>query len=254
MNNLPADIQEFLENYPDGTDDKSLTANLEFYSNRLRCRPDKLLVDQIHEQWFGDYDKLEYKHGFIQWLFPIREFGMNYESQPLQPHEIEDLKSDPDAIRRVIASYELMLDFYGMRLVSLETGEVERSLPPRNYKSRYQNLIRSSHNNLRISRILKCLSELGLENLNAGFLLHVLNEQSEAKQLNSPGIRGSMDRWWANCIRNDAERAWIQATISKVRAGDGFVFTRELYREALERRLESGQLGGGGLMYMQENR
>ncbi|KAJ3830679.1 opioid growth factor receptor conserved region-domain-containing protein [Lentinula raphanica] len=266
MNNLPADIQEFLENYPDGTDDKSLTANLEFYSNRLRCRPDKLLVDQIHEQWFGDYDKLEYKHGFIQWLFPIREFGMNYESQPLQPHEIEDLKSDPDAIRRVIASYELMLDFYGMRLVSLETGEVERSLPPRNYKSRYQNLIRrlfnsvvilassndapprtgSSHNNLRISRILKCLSELGLENLNAGFLLHVLNEQSEAKQLNSPGIRGSMDRWWANCIRNDAERAWIQATISKVRAGDGFVFTRELYREALERRLESGQLGGGG--------
>ncbi|KAJ3747119.1 opioid growth factor receptor conserved region-domain-containing protein [Lentinula detonsa] len=243
MNNLPADIQEFLENYPYGSDDESLSDNLEFYRNRLRCRPDKLLVEQIHEQWLGDYDKLEYKHGFIQWLFPIREHGMNYESQPLQCHEIEALKSDPNAIARIIESYELMLDFYGMRLVSLETGEVERSLPPRDYAARYKNLIRSSHNNLRISRILKCLSEFGLERLNAGFLLHVLSEQSESKELNSPSVRGSMDRWWANCVRNDSERAWIQATISKVRAGNGFVFSRESYQEALKSRLESGQLG-----------
>lgn len=67
---------------------------------------------------------------------------MNYESQPLQPHELEALKSDPYAISRIIASYKLMLDFYGMRLVSLETGEVGRSLTPRNYVARYKNLIR----------------------------------------------------------------------------------------------------------------
>ncbi|KAJ4481997.1 opioid growth factor receptor conserved region-domain-containing protein [Lentinula aciculospora] len=241
MQNLPTDIQEFLDSYPDGSDDESLSDNLEFYSNRLRCRPDNLLVEQIHERWLGDYNKLEYKHGFIQWLFPIREYGMNYESQPLQPHELEALKSDPNAIGRIVSSYKLMLDFYGMRLVSLETGEVNRSLLPGNHRERYRNLVRSSHNNLRISRILKCLSEFGLERLNAGFLLHVLNEQSEAKELNSSGIRGSMDRWWANCLRDDAERVWIQATIAKVRAGDGFVFTRELYQEALKRRLENGR-------------
>ncbi|KAJ3932516.1 MAG: opioid growth factor receptor conserved region-domain-containing protein [Lentinula lateritia] len=243
MQNLPSDIQEFLESYPNGSDDRSLSDNLQFYSNRLRCRPDNLLVEQIHERWIGDYDKLEYKHGFIQWLFPIREYGMNYESQPLQPHELEALKSDPYAISRIIASYKLMLDFYGMRLVSLETGEVGRSLAPRNYMARYKNLVRSSHNNLRISRILKCLSEFGLERLNRGFLLHVLNEQSQSKELYSSGIRGSMDRWWANCLRNDADRAWIQATIAKVRAGNGFVFTKELYREALKRRLSNGHLG-----------
>ena len=42
------------------------------------------------------------------------------------------------------------------------------------------------HNNLRISRIFKCLSELGLERLNAGFILHVLNEQSEHDRLLAP--------------------------------------------------------------------
>ena len=76
--------------------------------------------------------------------FPIREYGMNYESQPLQTHELEAMKQDPDVINRIIESYKLMLDFYGMRLVSPESGEVERSLPPRNYAPRYKNLLRQS--------------------------------------------------------------------------------------------------------------
>lgn len=101
----------------------------------------------------------------------------------------------------------------------------------------------SSHNNLRISRILKCLSEMGLERLNAGFLLHVLNEQSEANELNSWGIRSSMDKWWANCIRNEEERMWIGALIRQVRlAEDGYVFTREEYEQALHRRDQTGRL------------
>ncbi len=49
-------------------------------------------IDQIHKTWWGDTPKLERHHGYIQWLFPIREEGMNYESQPLQLHEIEKIK------------------------------------------------------------------------------------------------------------------------------------------------------------------
>ena len=93
---------------------------------------------------------------------------------------------------------------------------------------------------LRISRILKCLSELGLERLNAGFLLHVLNEQSESSQLNSRAIQESMDRWWANCIREQDEREWIGSLIKGVRVNDGFVFTRKIYEDALERRQQMG--------------
>jgi len=170
---------------------------------------------------------------------------MNYESQPLQVHEVNAMKADPVIIERIIESYKLMLDFYGMRLNSSETGLVGRALPPRNYAARYYNLVRSSHNYLRISRILKCLSEMGLERLNAGFLLHILNEQSEENELNTRGICNSMDTWWANCLRNEEERAWIGELIQRVRSADenGYVFTREDYEEALQIRAKTGQLG-----------
>lgn len=97
----------------------------------------------------------------------------------------------------------------------------------------------SSHNYLRISRILKCLSEFGLEHLNAGFLLHVLNEQSEHDELNTPTLKNSMDKWWANCIRNVEEREWIGRMVRRVRTEE-FSFTREMYESALERRRETG--------------
>jgi hypothetical protein len=105
--------------------------------------------------------------------------------------------------------------------------------------------IGSPHNNLRISRILKCLSEFGYEHLNYGFLLHVLNEQSEHGQLNTSFIRSSMDRWWANCIRKDRERVWIGGKIASVRtqgADEPFVFTREMYEAAIDTWTNEGRL------------
>lgn len=51
MQNLPADVQEFLDRYPDTRDDKNLTDNLEFYSNTKRCRPDNLRIEEIHERY-----------------------------------------------------------------------------------------------------------------------------------------------------------------------------------------------------------
>jgi hypothetical protein len=104
-----------------------------------------------------------------------------------------------------------------------------------------------SHNYLRITRILKCLSELGLEHLNVGFLLHVLNEQSESKgmngtELDSWSIRNSMDRWWANCLRHEEDREWVGAMIKRTRKEQSFVFTRDAYEYALERRCRTGRL------------
>lgn len=52
------------------------------------------------------------------------------------------MKADPLIIERILTSYKLMLDFYGMQLVSPESGLVDRSLPPRNFSARYINLIR----------------------------------------------------------------------------------------------------------------
>ena len=84
---------------------------------------------------------------------------------------------------------------------------------------------------------------MDLERLNAGFLLHVLNEQSEHDELSTSTIRSSMDRWWANCIRNVGEREWIAAMIQRVRAGE-VVFTEDEYERALEWRRENGSFQG----------
>ncbi|EKM51744.1 uncharacterized protein PHACADRAFT_262059 [Phanerochaete carnosa HHB-10118-sp] len=237
---LPNDIRVFLGGYPGERDDPSLNTNLKFYTLRARCEPDNLTLDEIHTRWAGDYHTLERNHGFIQWLFPIREQGVNWYAQPLQVHEAAAMKANPDVVSRVVNSYELMLDFYGMHLQSTETGLLVRAGPAQKWCDRYRNLARMSHNNLRITRILKCLSEMGLEHLNAGFLLHVLNEQSEHGQLNAYTIVNSMDQWWANCIRDEKEREWIGQLIAAVRGNAEFVFTREMYERALERRRETG--------------
>ena len=67
---------------------------------------------------------------------------MNYESQALQPHEITSMKSDTEILERIIKSYEMMLDFYGMRLVSRQTGLLDRS---ENFSDRYWNLACELH-------------------------------------------------------------------------------------------------------------
>ncbi|KAG2364441.1 opioid growth factor receptor conserved region-domain-containing protein [Suillus spraguei] len=234
---LPRDIRAFLSHYHGQTDDPQASDNLLFYQNRLRCQPDDLLISEIHQSWRKDYNQLEHNHGYIQWLFPIRENGMNFEAQALQPHEAAAMKEDSDVIKRIKASYELMLDFYGMCLLNFEAGLIGRS---EGYRTRYRNLLQAPHNNLRITRILKCLSEMGLEHLNAGFLLHILNEQSEHKQLNTSLLRDSMDRWWANCLRNGSDREWIGLTIKKVRNEE--IFSREKYEASLQRRKESGSM------------
>ena len=60
-----------------------------FLKGEIESTPDGDYIDNILSKWWGNYDLLEAHHGYIQWLFPIREQGMNYQSQPLQKHELE---------------------------------------------------------------------------------------------------------------------------------------------------------------------
>ena len=76
-----------------------------------------------------------------------------------------------------------------------------------------------------------------------GFLLHVLNEQSEFEELDTGSIRGSMDRWWANCMRNEEERQWIGNLIQKVRnPEEEYIFSRQDYEKVVSHRAETGRL------------
>ena len=47
---IPRDVQEFIQNYPQNDDDASLSSNLQFYKNKLPCQPDNLFIDALHDK------------------------------------------------------------------------------------------------------------------------------------------------------------------------------------------------------------
>jgi len=56
-------------------------------------------------------------HGFIQWLFPNTEdYGVNAYAERLTKEEAEAIRNDPVMKARVLKSFHLMLDFWGMKL------------------------------------------------------------------------------------------------------------------------------------------
>ena len=175
---IPKSVQDFLDGYPGLVDDPARRKNFEFHSNDIRSILDDITIQEIHERLLAftshvmrsliifsvdglvimmDWRKnMDIYSGCrctpscrgiraFQLLglsrFPIREHGSNNDSQPLQTHEIKSMKADPIILERVIKSYQLMLDFFGMHLVSKETGLVGRALPPRDFAPRYYNLL-----------------------------------------------------------------------------------------------------------------
>ncbi|XP_077059371.1 opioid growth factor receptor-like isoform X1 [Siphateles boraxobius] len=154
--------------------------NLEFYHGQIKSSPGDIHIDEFHQNWKGQYHLLEDCHSYIQWLFPIQERGVSSDAHVLTKTEIKLFRKDGEAKRKLVESYKLMLDFYGIRLVNETTGEVDRA---HNWKDRFMNLNRYSHNNLRITRILKCLGTLGLQHYQAPLCKFFLHETLEKEQL-----------------------------------------------------------------------
>jgi hypothetical protein len=69
--------------------DPELDDNILFFENKIPSRPQGDFLDNILKNWWGDYDRLEVHHGYIQWLFPLRKQGLNSRAHPLQLHELE---------------------------------------------------------------------------------------------------------------------------------------------------------------------
>ncbi|KAK3581548.1 hypothetical protein CHS0354_031889 [Potamilus streckersoni] len=182
-------------------DDTTLDANARFYMNKIVCKPHGALIEEILKNWYGDYRRLESHHGYIQWLFPIRENGLNRDAQELQLHEIEKICGNKTAHARVLRAYKMMLDFYGMKLGDDESGKIERA---NNSKDRFQHLNKSSHNHLRITRILKCLGELGYEHLKKPFIEFILHEAIVEGTLSN--LLRSCCNYWIDILRKDDDR------------------------------------------------
>jgi hypothetical protein len=114
-------------------------------------------LDQIR---VFDVRELERVHDYIQWFFPLPErSGANPTAPILTPEAIAAFRSDDTLRHELLESFALMLEFYGFRLAH-GTTRIERAS---NASERIADWLRpGNHNFLRLTRIMRSLSVLGL--------------------------------------------------------------------------------------------
>jgi Opioid growth factor receptor (OGFr) conserved region len=106
-------------------------------------------------------DRLEACHDFIQWMFPLRErSGVNSGAPTLDDATINEFRSRPELQKRLRSSFIRMLSFYGFEI---QSAPLRVTRAP-DFQERAKNWLSPwNHNHLRITRILKSMTLLGLE-------------------------------------------------------------------------------------------
>ncbi len=138
-----------------------------FYLDESRDDEERT-IDDI-QSW--DHNKLEDVHDYIQWLFPLRKrSNFNPDAPVLDDEQIADFRNSEELQSRLLKSFKLMLDFYGLRcddangLVKISKSE-DFAIRSRNW------LTHGNHNYLRITRILTSLRLLGLKKYAQAFFI-----------------------------------------------------------------------------------
>ncbi len=137
-----------------------------------------------------DDERLEAVHDFIQWLFPLSEPSQfNLAAPLLTPAAIHEFRADPVLRQNLLHSAQRMLVFYGFELREMEGQSAVRPSPQ--FAER-QHVVYGgfNHNHLRITRILKSLTLLGLGKVAREFLAAI-----QASDLNKTVPRKSLAYW-----------------------------------------------------------
>jgi hypothetical protein len=129
---------------------------LEFYRGEATDSEGRSLDDILG---WGD-GALEAVHDFIQWLFPLPEPSrFNPDAPLLTPDDIAAFHADPLLRANLVRSSERILAFLGLAL-----GEDGTVVEGKNFRQRAADVWDyPNHNWLRITRILRSLHLLGLE-------------------------------------------------------------------------------------------
>jgi hypothetical protein len=123
-------------------------------------------------------------------------------ADPLTVQEAKLICDDFDCAIRILKSYRMMLNFYGLELVDENTGEVRRH--PLIWRNRFRNLLNRSHNNLRIDRILQSLGQLGFARYKTPLVELLKNEVYNTKELIS--CRYSFENYWKKTLHKDIHK------------------------------------------------
>jgi hypothetical protein len=113
---------------------------------------------RLEDIWRFSHAELEVIHDFIQWLFPLAERSAYNPGAPvLDDATIERFATGATLRRNVERSLDVMLDFYGFA----RDGDRIDQAP--SFAERSANwLTPGNHNFLRLTRMLKSLTVLGL--------------------------------------------------------------------------------------------
>eukprot|EP01065_Artemidia_motanka_P002855 TRINITY_DN11361_c0_g1_i1.p1 TRINITY_DN11361_c0_g1~~TRINITY_DN11361_c0_g1_i1.p1 ORF type:complete len:530 (+),score=145.32 TRINITY_DN11361_c0_g1_i1:80-1669(+) len=165
------------------------------------CGCAQLYVDEMLAKR-GNYQWLEQKHHFMQWLFPKETNGISGACAPtLTPRAARELARDPVCSDRVRAAQRMILDFYGIELLDESTGAVQRG--PHFY-DRMLNLATREHNYLRITRVLVSMGMLGRGAVQGPLVELLIEEVGVGGSLEGPLGRGALLRYWVPAVRGRA--------------------------------------------------
>ena len=166
---------------------KNRSALISFYAGKDVDNQSRLFNEILN--W--NYDLLESVHDFIQWLFPLDvSSAYNGNAPILKKEDIDTFRNSPELQGNVLKAFMLMLEFYGF---VLKEGQVVKS---DRFQERAKNWLNcGNHNMLRITRILKSLSLLGMNDYAIIFFAALKSVYED-----HPDLIGNSYRYWKNAM------------------------------------------------------
>ncbi|KAI9696052.1 MAG: hypothetical protein M1836_005883 [Candelina mexicana] len=139
---------------------------------------------------------LEFCHDYIQTLFPLPEDSpFNPEAPVIDRRTFDAFHTRPELRDRLHDSLIRMLEFYGFRMRTSISENGKESVvvePGANFSKKAKNwVMRFNHNHLRITRIIRSLRVLGLEEEAAAFYF-TLEKLCEADEHSRIGGKSRM--------------------------------------------------------------
>jgi len=166
-----------------------------FYSGTLPDHRGRYL----HQIQLWADEQLESVHDYVQWLFPLPErSGFNLAAPVLTHESIQEFRSRPELQQKLRSSFLCMMTFYGLEV---RTGEHITVTRAPNFAAKATGwLSPGNHNHLRITRILRCLTVLGLE-AEAKAFFGCLSEIYESEQNKPvPAISDDTMLYWRQAV------------------------------------------------------
>ncbi|KAL8793041.1 MAG: hypothetical protein Q9195_004352 [Heterodermia aff. obscurata] len=136
--------------------------------------------------------RLEYSHDYIQTLFPLPERSPVDPSAPIIDHAtFTAFRSRPEIRVRLRLALERICQFYGFRFQETDEGgsfRIEKQGSGR-FEARARNWVsRFNHNHLRITRIIRCLRVLGLDEEAKAFFDAVKKVRNETGRISDRSL------------------------------------------------------------------